>query len=100
MRETKPKEHSRISKDARLTRTINLKMLGLTDAQISKIMENEGYKHVSERTINRLLNNVDPQIIREELLIKQLRDINSADVKTRLKYRDKILSKLLKSKKI
>jgi hypothetical protein len=47
MKETKPKEHSRISKDARVTRVVNLKMLGLTEAQISTTMENEGYKHVS-----------------------------------------------------
>jgi len=99
MKETKPKKNSRISKDARATRVVNLKMLGLTEAQISKTMENEGYKHVSTRTISRLLNSIDAQAIRDELLRRQLRDIDSADIKTRLKYRDKILSKLLKPKK-
>jgi hypothetical protein len=99
MKEAKPKEHSRISKDARATRVVNLKMLGLTEAQISTTMENEGYKHVSTRTISRLLNSVDAQAIRDELLRRQLRDIDSADKKTRLKYRDKILGKLLKPRK-
>jgi hypothetical protein len=74
-------------------------MLGLTDAQISATMEDEGYKHVSTRTISRLLNSVDTQAIRDELLRRQLRDIDSADVKTRLKYLDEILIKLLKNKK-
>jgi len=47
MKETKPKEHGRISKDVRLARVVNLKMFCLTAAQISTTMENEGYKHVS-----------------------------------------------------
>jgi hypothetical protein len=75
MKATIPKGHSRISRDARVTRVVNLKMLGLTDAQIITIMEDEGYKHVSTQTISRLLNSVNTLAIRDELLRRQLRDI-------------------------
>jgi len=63
-KKTRPKRQGSISKDKRTARAIELKTQGLTDTQISNAMQNEGYKHVSQRTINRLLNSAEAQNIR------------------------------------
>ena len=83
---------------ARLDRAIELKCKGLTDKEISDRMKEEGYQYVSFRTINRILNNVSEERIIEELKRHQLRDITTADSPIRLKYRDRMLDKLMPKK--
>jgi len=87
-----------IGRRARLERAIELKCKGLTDKEISARMMDEGYQYVSFRTINRILNTVSDERITEELKRLQLRDITTADSPIRLKYRDKMLEKLMPRK--
>lgn len=61
-------------------------------------MAEEGYWHVSLRTINRLLNSLEAQAYVEELKRLQLRDITIAEIPLRLKYRDRLLDKLMPRK--
>ena len=91
-------ENNIISKNARLDRAIDLKCKGLTDREISVRMTEEGYKYASERTINRILNEITEERIVEELKRQQLRDITTADSPIRLKYRDKLLEKMMPQK--
>lgn len=83
------------SRKARLDRAIDLKCRGLTDREISVRMTEEGFLLSSERTINRILNQVPENRIVEELKRLQLRDMTTADVPIRLKYRDKLLEKMM-----
>ena len=61
-------------------------------------MAEEGYWHVSLRTINRLLNSLEAQTYVEELKRLQLRDITIAEIPLRLKYRDRLLDKMMPRK--
>ena len=88
-------QNEKISKAGRLDRALDLKTRGLTDSEISQRMSEEGYDHVSFRTINRLLNGVEASLFVDNLLRLQLRDITISDTALRLKYRDKILEKLM-----
>jgi orotate phosphoribosyltransferase-like protein len=87
-----------ISKAGRLARALELKTRGLTYAEISQRMAEEGYWHVSLRTINRLLNSLEAQTYVEELKRLQLRDITIAEIPLRLKYRDRLLDKMMPRK--
>ena len=88
-------QNEKISKVSRLARALDLKTRGLTDSEISVRMTEEGYRRVSMHTINRLLNGVEAKLFVDELLRLQLRDITISDTHLRLKYRDKILEKLM-----
>ena len=88
-------ENNKISAKARLDRAIDLKCRGLTDKEISDHMKEEGYQWVSERTINKILNEVPEERVVEELKRLQLRSITTADVALQLKYRDKLLEKMM-----
>lgn len=90
--------NEQIKTDSRLARALELKIRGLTYAEISKRMTEEGYNKVSLRTINRLLNSLEAQNYVEELKRLQLRDITIAEIPLRLKYRDKLLDKLMPRK--
>lgn len=83
------------SRQGKLTRVINLKMRGLTDTEIAEQMLDEGYKRVSRRTVQRLIHSADGREMAEQLLMLQLRDITQADISLRLKYRDRLLDKIL-----
>lgn len=85
-------ENKKISSKARLDRAIDLKCKGLTDREISDRMKEEGYRWVSERTINKILNTVPESRVVEKLKRIQLRTIKTADVTLQLKYRDSLLS--------
>jgi hypothetical protein len=61
-------------------------------------MTEEGFLLASERTINRILNQVPENRVVEELKRLQLRDMTTADVPIRLKYRDKLLEKMMPAK--
>ena len=61
-------------------------------------MTEEGYNKVSLRTINRLLNSLEARAYVEELKRLQLRDITIAEIPLRLKYRDRLLDKLMPRK--
>ena len=88
-------ENNKISSKARLDRAIDLKCRGLTDREISDHMKEEGYQWVSERTINKILNTVPEERVVEELKRLQLRTITTADVPLQLKYRDRLLEKMM-----
>ena len=88
-------QNEKISKVSRLARALDLKTRGLTDSEISVRMTEEGYRRVSMHTVNRLLNGVEAKLFVDELLRLQLRDITISDTHLRLKYRDKILEKLM-----
>jgi hypothetical protein len=51
-------EKKKISNKVRLDRTHDLMCKGLTDREISDRMKEGGYEYVSERTINKMLNQV------------------------------------------
>jgi hypothetical protein len=86
------------NRNARLDRAIDLKCKGLTDAEISAKMTEEGFPLVSERTIRRILSQVTDKRIIEELKRFQLRGITTAEIALQLKYRDKLLDKLIPKK--
>jgi len=87
-----------LSKTSRLNRAFELKMRGMSDAEISKTMKGEGFKYVSRRTISRLMTSIEATRMIEELERLQLRDIAIADIHLRLKYRAKLLDKLMPRK--
>ena len=82
----------------RRDRVMQLRCTGLSEVQIATTIG------VSERTIRRDLNSSQARDFSEEILRRQLRDIESCkDIKLRLKYRDKILkmfSKMIVKQKI
>lgn len=86
------------SQKTRLDRAIDLKCKGLTDKEISVRMKEDGFIFASERTINRILNEITEERIVEELKRQQLRDITTAESPIRLKYRDKLLEKMMPAK--
>jgi len=69
----------------------------MTIPDISDMMKEEGFK-ASERTVWNDLNSTEAKDYLEEILRKQLTDITIADIGLRLKYRGKLLDKLLPSK--
>ena len=83
-------ERDVISKQARLTRILNLKMRGLRVSAITKIMTDEGFK-VSDRTIQRILVSHSAKDMADELMHQQLEDLTRADVPLRLKWRADLL---------
>lgn len=88
---------SKAQRKRRLRRVLELSTSGMTIPDISTLMKQEGYA-ASERTIWNDLNSVEAQDYLEEILRKQLTDITIADIGLRLKYRGKLLDKLLPSK--
>jgi len=74
----------------RRRRLIELMFTGLTEKKIAEILG------VSDRTVRRDLKSPQVKEFALELLRTQLRDIATADIKTRLYYRDKLLGKLIK----
>ena len=74
----------------RRRRLIELMLTGLTEKKIGEILG------VSDRTVRRDLKSPQVKEFALELLRTQLRDITTADPKTRLYYRDKLLGKLIK----
>ena len=62
-------------------------MSGLKEAAISKLMAEEGYTKISERTVQRLLASATAHQMADELINLQLADITRADIALRLKWR-------------
>jgi len=88
---------SKANRARRLRRVLELSTSGMTIPDISDMMKEEGFK-ASERTVWNDLNSTEAKDYLEEILRKQLTDITIADIGLRLKYRGKLLDKLLPSK--
>lgn len=89
---------SKAKRKIRVTRALELMSSGLTIGEISKMMIYEGYA-ASERTIWSDLNGVEAKEYLGELIRKQLADIAiEPDSNIRMKYRDKLLDKMMPSK--
>jgi len=88
---------SKAQRKRRVRRVLELSTSGMTIPDISDMMKGEGYA-ASERTVWSDLNSVEAQEYLEEVLRKQLTDITIADIGLRLKYRGKLLDKLMPSK--
>lgn len=84
-------------KKRRVRRVLELSSAGATIPDISALMKKEGFK-ASERTVWSDLNSIEAKQYTEEILRKQLSDITIANISLRLKYRGKLLDKLLPSK--
>jgi len=87
-----------IAQRARLDKALELKLRGLSDIEIAARMKEDGYEYCSPRTINRILHEVPEERVLEELKRQQLRDITTADVPLRLKWRAHILDKMMPQK--
>ena len=85
---------SKAQRKRRVRRVLELSTAGMTIPDISKLMKEEGYA-ASERTVWGDLNSVEAQQYLGEILSKQLTDITIADIELRLKYRGKLIDKLL-----
>ncbi len=81
----------------RVRRVLELSTSGMTIPDISARMIKEGFK-ASERTVWSDLNGIEAKDYQAEILRKQLTDITIADIRLRLKYRGKLLDKLMPSK--
>jgi len=92
-------------KNKKGSRIIELKLRGLTAADITARMRNEGYSKISERTVERFWATIrktsgeyppwSPEMV-EELQRQQLADITMVDERElKLKYRDRLLDKLM-----
>lgn len=88
---------SKAQRKRRVRRVLELSTTGMTIPDISAMMKKEGFK-ASERTVWGDLNSVEAKDYLEEILRKQLTDITIADIELRLKYRGKLLDKLMPSK--
>jgi len=88
---------SKAQRKRRLRRVLELSTAGMTIPDISTQMKTEGFA-ASERTVWTDLNSIEAKDYQAEILRKQLTDITIADIKTRLKYRGKLLDKLMPSK--
>jgi hypothetical protein len=94
--EKRAKVSKGLAEKARIRRAMELKMRGLSDKAISETMVEEKFHFVSERTINRILNdpeNVNDASTLEVLEKQQLEDITRADVGLRLKWRADLIAK-------
>lgn len=94
MSETKPTREHRI---------LELKVIGFTAENISNKLKEEGYRHVSVRTVAGYLAKVkftDPApAFKEELMRRQLMDISLIDdPESRCKVRQPIIDKFYSSK--
>src|SRR5512138_1513518 len=85
-------------------RIVELKLRGLTAADVATRMRDEGYRKVSERTVERLWAEVREDEVGyswsggmiDELLRQQLAEISIVDQRSlKLKYRDRLLDKLM-----
>ena len=86
---------SELKRVARQRRTIELRCLGYSIPKIAETLKEEKIKS-SERTVFRDLRSALAEDMIQELLRIQNRDITEAqDVEVRLKYRDRILGKLM-----
>ncbi len=93
--------NQKISKRVRI---VELKMRGLTAADVAARMRGEGYGKVSERTVERIWaeargaeswSSWSGETV-EELLRQQLAEITIVDQRSlKLKYRDRLLDKLM-----
>ncbi|MDD1678732.1 MAG: hypothetical protein LUO93_06060 [Methanomicrobiales archaeon] len=85
-------------------RVVELKLKGLTAADVADRMRGEGYRKVSERTVERLWAEVRDEEpgyswsgdMIDELLRQQLAEITIVDQRSlKLKYRDRLLDKVM-----
>jgi IS30 family transposase len=81
-----------LKKAARLRRVIELRAQGGTIDGIAKALD------VSEKTVDRDLRGEDIKLFVDELIRQQLTDIVEAKLGMRLRYRDRLLDKLLPRK--
>ena len=88
---------SKAQRKRRVRRVLELGSAGLTIPDISDMMKKEGYA-ASERTVWGDLNGVEAKEYTAEILRKQLADISIAEIGLRLKYRGRLLDKLMPSK--
>ncbi len=88
---------SKAQRKRRVRRVLELSTSGMTIPDISEMMKSEGYA-ASERTVWGDLNSIEAQDYLEEILRKQLTDITIAEIGLRLKYRGRLLDKLLPSR--
>lgn len=96
------REAPRPSKQARM---LELRLRGLTWAQVRSLMLSEGYTRISEKTLQRYWykirdesppKQVVSQTIIEELQRQQFLDISREEtLEIKLRYRDKMLDKLM-----
>jgi len=87
-----PQKETTLKKAVRLRKVIELRAQGGTIDNIAKALG------VSEKTIDRDLKGDDIKPFVDELIRQQLTDIVEAKLGMRLKYRDKLLEKLLPRK--
>lgn len=85
---------SKTARARRTRRVLELTITGMTIPDISKTMIAEGFA-ASERTVWDHQQNAEAQAFLKELLRRQLGDITIAPREERLKYRDKLLGKLI-----
>lgn len=88
---------SKAQRKRRLRRVLELATAGMTIPEISVKMKGEGFA-ASERTVWSALHSIEAKDYQEEILRKQLTDITIADIDLRLKYRDKLLDKIMPQK--
>lgn len=88
---------SKAARARRVRRVLELSTAGMIISEISSKMIAEGYA-ASVRTVKKDLHSIEAKAYLEEILRKQLTDITIADIELRLKYRGKLLDKLLPSK--
>lgn len=91
--------NSKVKQEARRKRVIELRCVGLTQAQICEKLREEGFR-TSERTVWADLHSATAEDFIEELKRRQLADIALAgdDYEVRLKYRDLLLDKIMPRK--
>jgi hypothetical protein len=91
-------------KTSKRVRIVELKLRGFTAVDVAERMRSEGYSKVSERTVERLWAEVRREEsgfswsgdMIEELLRQQLAEITIVDERSlKLKYRDRLLDKLM-----
>lgn len=87
-----PKTKNKLRKTARRRKVIELKAQGKTIATIAEELK------VSEKTIDRDLQSQDVQKFTDELIRRQIIDIEHSKPSTRLHFRSDLLDKLLPKK--
>jgi hypothetical protein len=89
-----------MKEENRISRIFELRCLGYTIPQISDKLQEESFKTgYSERQVWRDLHSDEANRMAEEILRRQLMDIAIADdLKDRMFFRDKILSKIMPRK--
>jgi hypothetical protein len=91
--------NSELKREVRKRRVIELRCVGLTQAQICEKLREDGFS-ISERTVWEDLHSATAEEFIEELKRRQLADITLAsdDYEIRLKYRDLLLDKIMPRK--